>query len=45
MWKDEAVDIYKVSTDDHRSFAIGLVMGDAPYNLIHEREKQAAANN
>lgn len=43
MWKDPAVDLYKLPTDDHRAFILGLAVGDAPYNLVHEREKAAAA--
>ena len=41
MWSDRAVSFYALSTEDHAAFLAGLIRGEANYNLIHEREKEA----
>ncbi len=45
MWSDPPVDLYKLSTEDHFAFLVGLTVGEAPYDLVHDRAVAGAKAN
>ena len=42
MWRDDAVSLYAISTEDHIKFFQGLVNQNADYNMIYDRQRAAA---
>ena len=43
MGKDPAVSLYRLSSEDHTAFFMGLVQKNAPYNLVYDRERVVAS--